>query len=56
MIHTHEVLGQYLTHSKHSVITPVTKPVSPSPVINDTGIGCHQREEKNLLSWLSSDC
>lgn len=55
MIHAHEVLQQYLTQGKHSMVTPVTKPVS-SPVINDIGMGCHQRDKKNLLSWLSSEC
>lgn len=55
MIHAHEVLEQYLTQGKHSMVTPVRKPVS-SPVIKDIGMGCHQRDEKNLLSWLSSEC
>lgn len=32
MFHTHQVLGQNLIHRKHSMIIPVSKPISPSPV------------------------
>lgn len=32
-IHTHEVLGQYLTHIKHTTIIPVSKPLSPGPAL-----------------------